>query len=106
MTVSLWDLEDLVSYKTIAGFDNTVTHMSFNGDGSLLAACAEESRALSLFDTVTGETRLTLTGSSKPIGALDWNPCRPLIATALAVDKKAGVGGSNIYMHLVHVSSE
>jgi len=84
LTVSLWDLEDLVCYKSLSTFDNTVQRMSFSGDGTLLAVCADESKIVTIYDVTTGTVSCSLPAMSKPIGVIDWHPKRALLATAVA----------------------
>ena len=81
MSVSLWSLEDLVVEHTLVDLDNTVSNMSFSGDGSHVALCADGSDTVHIYHARMGKASCAPLQSARGhISVLDWHPRSPLIA--------------------------
>mmetsp|Transcript_30235 Transcript_30235/g.30719 ORF Transcript_30235/g.30719 Transcript_30235/m.30719 type:complete len:321 (+) Transcript_30235:19-981(+) len=77
--VSVWDLEELIVYRGLQVMD-TVTHISFSGDGNFLALAGDNH--LVVCDAESGEVMCRVDCRMKVLG-LTWHPSLSLIAVAL-----------------------
>lgn len=76
--VSLWDLSDLVCYKTLSGAD-AVRCVEFSADGEYIAIMCEGSSNILVFNCRTGETVANIDCKCLPV-SMSWHPSQSLIA--------------------------
>lgn len=85
--VSLWNLEDMVCYKTISCMDSPIRCISFSNTGEYIAAAAEGNN-LVICDVESAEQVVSI-DCKNPLMALAWHPIHNLIAIAPDADSSA-----------------
>lgn len=87
--LSLWDLDDLICYKSIA-FDSDIRHITLNGTGEYGAVIAEDA-AIYFFNSKTGEKFAAKTDREirSPLNIVEWHPTHNILAFA-PDDRTAG----------------
>lgn len=78
--ISLWDVDEMICYKTVGRLEWPIRTVAFSKDGQLLAAASEDS-FIDIAWTETGESIAKLpTGGITSVSALAWNPRRNVLA--------------------------